>query len=245
MKRFLFMLALCAIMSAPTLAVPGSALQDVLNGITQGPNFGVSSVIVGTDYVPESLDAYWAVTGTGTSAATVIVELASFAPNNKFGVYDMADPTKTVEIFAGSATAGSKAAMSIGGDGSISVNFVDTDVDFAGNAFGYYLDSSFYSGGGFWRSDTAFNSDGQDHMFAYAGKDVDTVQLPDTTAALWSSNEYVLAFEDLYLYNVGTDFTDFVCMVESVRPIIPAPAAILLGCLGTGLVGWMRRRRSL
>ena len=221
----------------------GAALQGVLDDITLAPTAGQSSVDVLTDDVADSFDSYWDITATGGSVSTLVVELAAFAPDNVFGIFDSSNPMNKVTVFAGSAGSGAMATISITSVGDVYLNHADTGIDFGATTFGYFLDSSFYANGGFWYSDTSLNNDSMDHMYAYQGKDIDTVQLGPWAPGLWTSNEYVLAFEDLG-FNASSDgdYTDMVLMVESVQPV-PIPAAVLL--FGSGLFGLIGIRRKV
>jgi hypothetical protein len=206
------------------------------------------------------MDSYWSIDGAGGSVTTLVIEVAQWANTNLFGIYDAANPMKRVQVFDGASTTGSQSIMSILADGSVHVNFIDTGIDFAGNAFGYYVDSTLgHPGwtGGLWYSDTGLNADGQDHMYAYAGEGIDTIQILPYSPGLWDVDEYILAFEDLHSMHWGDqngindgypewsdiepDFTDLVVIVESVTPV-PAPGAVILAGIGTALVGYWRRR---
>lgn len=246
MKTRLLILSVAALCFsvAPAMA----DLQDVMDDITIAPTVGASSVNAAADFLADGADSYWDITAVGASASTFVykVENPGYEDIGTFGVFDSANPATQVQLFDGTNfVAGAQVFLSIMADGSVKVNGADTGVDFVGGSFGYWFDNEGFGVGPqeVWFSDSALNTAGEDHMLAFQGKNVDTVQLPGYDPGLWTNNEWLLAWETGAFYAASDgDYDDVVVMVESVHPVVPLPGAVLLGMLGLGFAGRKLRK---
>lgn len=245
-KAALLIGALLISSQASATEVNGNSLQNALNNIT----YGSSDQTVDADFMDVNddqigSDQIWALTSTSISANRLMFELAGYRNSNRFGIYDIYDATNRLEIFSGPASGGAPAVVLgfgntfavVSGTSATSIPTFTGAATFQTGAFGYYLQGP----GGIFYSQNSLNADGADQMVAFRGNDELYVNASGYGSGLFSSGEYILAWEDLPASNGDNDFNDFVVMVESVTPV-PAPGALALFGLALAGMGFARRR---
>jgi len=223
-----------------------TSLQKILDDRRSNP-LTDSFNVTGDQLSP---DAVWNIDGQ-QAFATIIIEIAGYANGNRFGIYDVNDPSKKVQIFGGAATTGANRTIQIvqGANGfDVKVNN-SLKATFASQDFGFYLftkvNQVFYSQSSL-NPDTFQSNPASaeaDHLVAFAGEAGRTLNIAGATKS-WDANDTVLAWED-YLGGGDRDYNDMVLLVQNVKPTsVAVPdgglTVVLLG-VGLLLLGSARR----
>lgn len=209
------------------------------------PSFSTS-----TGCVADNADAYW--NASSGAAATILIEVAGFASSNTFGIYDMNDPTRRLQLFSGGATSNASRTVTVsatsGGyqfivartNGSVTGSSI-----FSSQSFGYFLTTPEFPGRDFY-SDTRLNTDAVDHLYGYQGNGGmflnNNYVPPSLRGKTFDAGMYLLAWEDLY-GGGDRDYQDMVVVTQSISPV-PLPGALLLFGAGLAGIGFLRRRKQ-
>ena len=184
-------------------------MQSILNARVVGTSIDVNANQVAND-------SYW--TAELNPAAYLVIEVAGYAPNNAFGLYQAGTPSNKLQVFSGADS---------GMSGKVNIA-----VPLSWTAFGFYLENT--TAGFTWYSDAALNG-GLDHFVAFQGAAGATL-----SNATFDANDYVLAIEDL---NLGDqDYNDMVVLVQNVNSV--PDGGMTVGLLGLGLCLMLFHRRK-
>jgi Domain of unknown function (DUF4114) len=236
---------------------PPGTLYTVMQSLLGDPSYNVNSP---ANRVDDSSDQVWTSAGN-SGGSTMVLTIAGYSGVNAFGIYDLADPGKTLQIFGGGTAAGTSVSITFN-SGTVTVNGHSLDV---GSDFGFYLATP-GSPTGYWYSQESLNEEspgnyGGDHMVTLTtGTDqslnlsaagLGSAAVPGNVTVPWDTGSYILGWEDLPVSGPNEGDNDYQDMIVEVSGVTPVPeattiiaGALLLLPLGASTLRILRRSRT-
>jgi Domain of unknown function (DUF4114) len=171
------------------------------------------------------------------STSHLLFSIAGSAAQNTFGIYKSTDPSTKVQLLNGSTGAGQLAMVSFLSNGTVKVG--ETQVQNFGQEFGFYLEGP----GGTYYTQAGLNG-GRQQAVTYQGNGQTQFKIAGQKT-LFSSDQFLIGFEDLPLAGSDQDYNDLFVLVGGLRDSkAVAEPGLILSLGGLSLVLAVKKRRS-